>query len=205
MKKSLLLICVILISHQTIYSQDKNSAPKAVKSTTNDSNEKMLDYSRPTAYHAELNKLVGTWNYQDTKLVFVKGILIRNPVFDGRFFNVEITGGKLLLPVAEGLMKEDNYKSIQMEEYDNSRMKYVTTSVNNHIGSGIQVQTGTYDAPKKEFTYQWESELIPGQKKQNRRVLKIIDSDHYIENYYELTGSDFLSVRQLDYSRVVSK
>jgi len=80
-------------------------------------------------------------------------------------------------------MKDDNYRCLQMEGYDNPRMKFITTSVNNHIGSDIQVQSGKYDQQKQEFTYEWESQLIKGQIKKNGRIIKVVDSTHYLENY----------------------
>ncbi|MXV49463.1 DUF1579 domain-containing protein [Pedobacter sp. HMF7647] len=167
----------------------------------NEQMNQMLDYSRPGNNHALLNQLVGTWNFQDAKLSFVKGTLVRKPIYDGRFYSVEITGGKLPLPIANGKMKEDNYKSMQIEGYDNTRMKFYTTSINNHIGSDIQMQIGDYDATKKEFTYDWDSELIKGQPKKNRRVVKILDSSHYVELYYEEQANQYIKVRELDYSK----
>jgi hypothetical protein len=68
----------------------------------NEQMTQMLDYSRPGDNHVLLNQLAGTWNFQDAKLSFVKGTLVRMPIYDGHFFNVEITGGKLQLPIADG-------------------------------------------------------------------------------------------------------
>lgn len=161
----------------------------------------MLDNSRPGSNHALLSQLAGTWSFQDAKLSFVKGTLTRTPIFDGRFYSVEITGGRLQLPVADGKMKEDNYKSMQTEGFDNPRMKFVTTSINNHIGSDIEIQTGSYDENKKQFTYVWESELLKGQIVKNQRVLQIIDSNHYIESYYEQRSGKYVKVRELDYTK----
>lgn len=169
----------------------------------NDEMTQMLDYSRPGNNHALLNQLAGTWNFQDAKLAFVKGTLVRKPIYDGRFYQVEITGGKLPLPIADGKMKEDNYKGMQIEGYDNARMKFYTTSINNHIGSDIEMQIGSYDSARKEFTYTSETELIKGQPKKNKRVIKILDSNHYIEIYYELQSGQYIKVRELYYSKSV--
>jgi hypothetical protein len=99
--------------------------------------------------HQVLKPLAGTWQFQDSKLAFVKGTLIRTSRYD-RFFDVEINGGKLQLPVATGF-KEDNYRSFQLEGYDNVRKLFITISVNNHIGSDIQEQTGSFDEAKKNL------------------------------------------------------
>jgi len=167
--------------------------------------QQMLDFSRPGIKHALLGSISGTWSYQDTKRSFVKGMLIRKPIYDGRFYAVEITGGRLQVPVANGKMKEDNYRQMEIEGYDNGRMKFVATSINNHIGSDIEMEVGTYDSVAKSFTYAGESELIPGMKKQYQRVLKIIDNDHYVEEYYEDQNGKAIKVRELDYARVKEK
>jgi hypothetical protein len=111
-----------------------------------------------------------------------------------------MTGGKLPVPVADGRMKEEFYQSMQIEGFDNPKMKYVTTSINNHIGSDIQMQTGTFDPAKQAFTYEWENEPIPVQTNKNRRVLTIIDAGHYTEVFYELRNNEFVKVRELDYT-----
>ncbi|MBS1566730.1 MAG: DUF1579 family protein, partial [Bacteroidetes bacterium] len=166
-----------------------------------DEYNQMLDYSHPGAQHLALGTIAGHWTFQDAKLAFVKGTLERKPIFEGRFYAVEITGGKLPLPVADGKMKEDSYRGLQTEGYDNARGEYVTSSVNNHIGSDIQLQTGSYDAATKTFTYYWESELIRGIKVKNKRTLKITDISHYVEEYFEEREGQYIKVRELDYTK----
>jgi len=164
--------------------------------------QQMIDFSRPGTNHALLGSIAGTWNFQDPRRSFVKGMLTREPMYDGRFYRVEITGGRLQVPVADGKMKEDNYRQMQIEGYDNGRMKFVTISINNHIGSDIAMETGTYNAVAKSFTYAGESELVPGMKKKNQRVLKIIDENHYVEEFYEGENGKAVKIRELDYVRV---
>ena len=64
-------------------------------------------------------------------------------------------------------------------------MKFFTSSINNHIGSDIEYQTGSYDSVKKEFTYDWDSEIISGKLQKSRRIVRIIDGSHYTETYFE--------------------
>jgi hypothetical protein len=161
----------------------------------------MLDYSRPGANHELLRPLTGVWKFHDVQRAFVKGTLTRKPIYNGRFYTVEITGGKLSVPIGDGKMIEELYSSQQTEGYDNARQKFVMTSINNHIGSDIQFQTGTYDPATHEFTYYGESELIKGEIKKDKRVLKIIDANHYTETYYEVNDGKPEKVRELDYEK----
>lgn len=190
-KNTVTLGLFLLLFHTKASSQQKQSEQIT----------QMLDYSRPGKNHTLLGQLAGSWNFQDAKLPFVKGTLVRQPIYEGRFFSVEITGGKLQLPVSDGKMKEDNYKSLQIEGYDNPRMEFFTTSINNHIGSDIQYQIGVYDAKEQKLIYEWDSELIKGKSQKNRRVITIIDGNHYTETYFEQTSGQFVKVRELNYTK----
>ena len=46
-------------------------------------------------------------------------------------------------------MKDGNYQNLQIEGYDNPKAKFVTTSINNHIGSNIEMQIGSFDLEKR--------------------------------------------------------
>jgi hypothetical protein len=205
MKKTILPTTATMISLATLICTAFNSAAYAQASKQPDTMTQLLDYSRPGAAHAELEKLAGSWSFQDAELAFVKGTLVRKPIYNGRFYSVEMTGGKLPVPVADGKMKEEFYQSMQIEGFDNPKKKYITTSINNHIGSDIQMQTGTFDAAKQTFTFEWDDELIPGQIQKNRRVLTISDVNHYKEEFYEIRGNEFVKVRELDYTKTTGQ
>lgn len=200
----LLLLLLLAVPGAAAFAQGKGAAaspPAASVASKEETMKQLLDYSRPGSNHALLGSLVGTWNFQDAARPFVKGTVRRTPLYGGRFYNVAITGGKLQVPVADGKMEEQNYQGVQVEGYDNGRRQFVTTAINNHIGSGMETQTGTYDAARKAFTYEWESELIPGQKQKNKRVLRVIDATHYAEDYYEIRNGAEVKVRELVYTK----
>lgn len=191
--ESSLLTAILLVAIPAI-AQEKIPGKK-------DTINQMLALSAPGQYHQLLHAITGNWHFQDAKLAFVNGSLSRSPLYEGRFFQVVITGGRLQIPVADGKTKDDNYRSLQLEGYDNVRMQFVTSSVNNHIGSDIQMQIGTYDSATHAFTYRWESELIPSQKIRNKRVLTITGANSYTEDYYEEKNGQYKKVRTLNYTR----
>jgi hypothetical protein len=45
-------------------------------------------------------------------------------------------------------------------------------------------------------------ELTPGVRTKNRRLLRVVDKDHYIEEYLEIRNNKPVKVRELDYTRV---
>jgi hypothetical protein len=186
----LLLVHLAVFISVAVRSQQKN-----------DTLTQLLDYSRPGEAHQRLAAIEGSWNFQDARRAYVKGVLIRKAIFEGRFYSVEITGGKLPLPVANGIMKEDNYRSLQWEGYDNARKIYITTSINNHIGSNEEIQQGSYDSAAHAFTYQWESELLPGYRVRNKRIVHLADPNTYTEEYFEERNHAWVKVRELRYVR----
>ncbi|HTI89080.1 MAG TPA: DUF1579 family protein [Puia sp.] len=167
----------------------------------NDEFKQLLAYSAPGKNHALIGTLSGSWTFQDQQRSFVKGTVLRKAMYEGRFYTVEVTGGKLQIPVADGKMKEANYQGMQIEGYDNAKMRFVTISLNNHIGSDLEMQMGTYDSTTRTFTYEGETELLPGTITKNRRTLKIIDNDHYTEEYFELKNDVATKTRELRYTR----
>lgn len=197
-------LLLLLLSTASSWAQQPSTVPvPAAGSAPGKAQElqQLLAFSRPASQHALLGKLVGTWHFQDVARSFVQGTLRRTPLYTGRFYQVDITGGKLPLPVADGKLVEAPYQSQQLEGYDNGRRQFVTTSINNHIGSDIELQTGTYEAATQSFTYEWEDELLPGQKQQHRRVLRVLDATHYAEDYYELQNGVATKVRELRYTK----
>jgi hypothetical protein len=187
MKNALLAVLFIVIT-TNVFAQDTF--------------KQLLAYSAPGKQHEVLGRLTGHWAFQDTKLAFVKGTLDRKPIYEGRFYLVEITGGKLPIPIANGQMKETNYQGMQLEGYDNVKKAFVTTSINNHIGSDMEMQLGSWDSVKNTFTYEYTTELLPGATTKNRRIVTITDADHYTEEYFEDKNGNPEKVRGLRYTRI---
>ena len=75
-------------------------------------------------------------------------------------------------------------------------------AINNHISSDIETLTGTYDSTTQTFTYYGESELVTGTKTKNKMVLKIIDSNHYFQEFYREKNGIETKFREVDYTRV---
>jgi hypothetical protein len=197
-------LLVLLLSTLPAWAQQPatGSSPRAGSKTSQEQElQQLLAFSRPASPHALLGKLVGTWHFQDVARSFVQGTLRRTPLYSGRFYQVDLTGGKLPLPVADGKMLEAPYQCQQLEGYDNGRRQFVTTSINNHIGSDIELQTGTYEAATQSFTYEWEDELVPGQKQRHRRVLRVLNATQYAEDYYDLQNGVATKVRELRYTK----
>ncbi|TLU97296.1 DUF1579 family protein [Dyadobacter luticola] len=202
MTKSISLAILTFFSAATFHGFAQTKPAKdTVQNKKEEVMNQLIDYSRPGANHAILGKLAGNWAFQDKNLPFVKGTITRKPIYEGRFYVVEVTGGKLQIPIANGQMKLENYQEMEVEGYDNVKKAFISSSINNHIGSNIDIQVGSYDPSGSVFTYEWESELQPGFKIRKQRVLQIVDDSHYTETYYEEQNGTKKITRSLEYSR----
>jgi hypothetical protein len=176
-----------------------------------------LDYSHPGKYHQMLAELAGEWTFQGRKFsgnpnpdsnkvtMEFSGSFVRKPFADGRFFFVELTGGKLQLPIRDGKMKEGNVQDMEIEGYDNVKRKFAFTFINNHIGSFIIYAEGSYDSPTKTISYEYEVEPAPGQKIKFRKLLIFRDNDHYKVEYYAERNGKMVKTNERNCTRVKEK
>lgn len=109
------------------------------------------------------------------------------------------------MPIQDGKMKEVNYKGIETEGYDNVKMKFVKTSIGNHLGSDISFSDGNYDSTTKTITYYSEDELTPGMKIKVKELFIILDKDHYTLEYYNDHNGKYVKATEIHCTRVKSK
>ncbi len=69
------------------------------------------------------------------------------------------------------------------------------------MGTGIMTSEGDYDPATKTFTYTGEYEAIPGMKQKIREVIKIVDKDHHIFEWYEDRGGQEAKTMEIAYTR----
>ena len=176
-----------------------------------------LDYSHPGKYHQLLAGLVGEWNFKgkqfsvhpnpDSNKVVREygGRVVRRSVMNGRFFLVELAGGKTQIPVQDGKLIEDTVRDMTTEGYDNVKRKFVQAFINNHVGSGIIYFEGTYDPATNTIYYETEVEGLPGVKR--KRYLHFIfhDNNHYTAEYYWERDGKKIKSNEQDCVRVTGK
>lgn len=91
------------------------------------------------------------------------------------------------MPGPDGRLKDFDFKGMSIEGYDNVKKKFVATS-SDSMSTGIFLSEGTYNPATKTFTYTGEYEMVPGMKSKVRELIKIVDSDHYVFEWYEDEG-----------------
>ena len=219
MRSTKSLIVTILIASQGFisapaFAQKASTTPQAVPSSPPDQadlTKRMVELSKPGENHKLLASLAGTWEFTgkhfpddpSEKPIEIKGSCVRKPLWEGRYFLTETTGGKLPMPWADG--REVAYKDMILDGFDNLKMKFVRAMIDNHWDTGILTYEGNYDAVTRTIAYEAELEDSPRVKTKTRWLLRIQDNDHYMEEIYEEHDGRQVKGTEIHYRRVKGK
>jgi hypothetical protein len=174
--------------------------------------KQMMEMSKLNENHKLLADMNGSWNYTikmwmnpdpNAQPQQSKGTATRKSVMGGRYFVMDVTG-KMQMPGEDGKMKDMQFKGMAVEGYDNVKKKFVSSWIDS-MGTGIQFSEGTYDPAAKTFTFNMEMEMMPGMKTPVREVIKMIDKDHMLLEWYENRGGQEKKTMEIAYTRAGKK
>ena len=170
--------------------------------------KQMMEMSKLNENHKLLADMNGSWNYSikmwmnpdpNAKPQESKGTATRKSAMGGRYFVMDVTG-KMQMPGEDGKMKDMQFKGMAVEGYDNVKKKFVSSWIDS-MGTGIQFSEGTYDPATKTFTFNMEMEMMPGMKTSVREVIKTIDKDHMLLEWFENRGGQEKKTMEIAYTR----
>lgn len=168
--------------------------------------KQMMELAKLNENHKLLAELAGDWDYTvkmwmdpDQPPSESKGKATRKSIMDGRFFTLDVEG-KFEMPGPDGKMMEMDFTGVGMEGYDNVKKKFVSTWADS-MGTGIMFAEGTYDPATETFTYNSEIEMVPGMKTKVREIVKVIDKDHHIFEWYENRDGKDVKTMEIAYTR----
>jgi hypothetical protein len=170
--------------------------------------KQMMEMSKMNENHKLLSSLDGNWTYTikfwmnpdpTAKPQESKGTATRKAIMGGRYVVMDVSG-KMQMPDGTGKMKDVLFKGMGLEGYDNVKGKFVGSWVDN-MGTGIMMSEGSYDPANKAFTYTSEMEPVPGMKSQVREMLKVIDNNHMMFEWYENQGGQEKKTMEIAYTR----
>lgn len=168
----------------------------------------MVEMSKLNDNHKLLGQLVGTWTFTNKMWMNPdpnaaptesKGVAVRKPIMEGRYYTVDITG-RMPLPGADGKMTETDFKGMSIEGYDNAKKKFFATWLDS-MSTGVFIAEGTYDAATKTFTYSGDYDMAPGMKQRVRETVKLVDADHHVFEWYEDHGGKEVRTMEIAYTR----
>jgi len=199
---------VTLVSAEEPKPGDAKTTASSATGQPNDAEmmAKMMELAKPGENHKVLGELAGTWNY---KVKFwmapggppseASGTAIRKPMFDGRYFQLNVKG-LMDMPGEDGKMKKMEFQGMSIEAYDNVKQKFTSSWIDN-MGTGIMMSEGTYDPSAKSFTFNSEMEPVPGMKTKVREVITVADKDHHKFEWYEDRGGQEVKTMEINYTR----
>ena len=170
--------------------------------------KQMMELTKLNENHRMLADLAGTWDYTvkmwmnpDPKAAPTSstGVAVRTAMMGGRYFSLDVTG-KMDMPGPDGKMMPMDFKGMGIEAYDNAKKKFVSSWMDN-MGTGIMMVEGTYDPAAKAFTYTGEVEVMPGQKMKVREVVKVVDKDHHVFEWYDNMRGSEAKTMEIAYTR----
>ncbi|WP_276484348.1 DUF1579 family protein [Paraflavitalea pollutisoli] len=213
MKKTVCAILTIIVV-ATSFAQKNSDSLTNVYAAGEVAYKQMLDYSRPGQYHQLLADLVGKWTFKGRHFNWVdavsstislefSGSINRASFAHGRYFVVNIVSdGTLEMPIQDGNMLETKFQGVDIEGYDNVKMKFIRTSIGNHLNSGIIVSEGTYDSTRRTITFDSEYSPVPGITIQDHFLFMFINNDHYKWEYYQRENGKYRKGSEIDFMRI---
>ncbi len=160
----------------------------------------------PGKNHEVLAGMVGTWDYT-TKFWMdpaappteSKGRAKAVAKMGGRYI-ASHHEGKMEFPGPDGKMTEWEFEGLAITGYDNIQQKFVSTWIDN-MGTGIMMAEGKYDAATKTFTYTAEMPDPTGSKVKIREVIRIINDDKHVFEWYETRQGTEVKTMEITYVR----
>jgi len=187
-------VALSLISLATVDGAQQSSAtsPPATKAA---------DPSRsgqPGTEHQVLNALVGTWDVSGQCWAKV-GDTAQSVT--GTDTSEWILGQRFVKSHARGTKASQPFEGIGMMGYDNARREYQATWQDTDC-TGIKMETGTYDAASKTFTFKGDFKDDKGQTVSSRRLLEVMSNDqHKMTTYLTMSGQPELKAAELVFKR----
>lgn len=166
----------------------------------------MMELTKLNENHKLLAELAGNWSYTvkmwmapGAPPIESKGRAERKAIMGGRYFVVDAQS-EMEMPGPDGKMQSMSFIGHSWEGYDNAKKKFVSSWIDN-MGTGILMSEGTYDPASKTFTYNAEMEMAPGVKTKVREVVKVVDKDHHLFEWYENRGGQETKTMEIAYTR----
>lgn len=169
----------------------------------------MMEMAKPGENHKMLAQIVGNWTYKvkswmspdpNTPPMESSGTSVTREILGGRFFVSDHTGKFQMPGGPDGKPIDMDFKGMSVEGYDNVKKKFVASWVDN-MGTGIMSLEGDYDPATKSISYRADYEMMPGMKMKIHEVIKLIDKDHRLFEWYEDRGGTEVKTMEISYAR----
>lgn len=207
------VIIVSLAFAYPVFAQNKEGEKKKADKPPGEMDmAAIMEMSKPGPNHKLLARNVGHWTYimklwADPEAKGPPsestGTSVTRELMGGRYFISEHTG-KMEMPGPDGKPAPFQFQGTAIDGYDNVKKKFVSTWIDN-MSTLITMSEGDYDAATKTFTHRSEFEAMPGSKTKMRQVIKIVDDDNVLIEFFEVRGGKEVRTMEIKSRRATAK
>jgi len=195
---SALVGCTIMVG-PALAQEKKPAAPPAMSAEEKAMMEAFDKMAAVGSNHKLLEYMLGDWT-TNNKMWMQPGA---PPIESlGSCSSKSSMGGRYILSEHKGMAMGKPFEGVATSGYDNLTGKFVATWMDN-MSTGIMSLTGSYDAAGKSFTF-WSEMPDPMQPKvviKVREVVKLVDKDKHIMEWYETRDGKEAKTMELTYTR----
>lgn len=155
----------------------------------------------PGPQHAQLaGHFAGTW---ETKQTMWMDPSSPPSTSTGRSVNTAVLGGRHLRMEFKGEFMGQPFEGVGYSSYDNVTGKYLGSWMDS-MSTGQFLAEGDYDAASNTYTYRGEmaDPMKPGTMTPVREVVRVLDEDRHIMEFYETHDGRERKSMQIEYTRV---
>lgn len=183
-------------------TQDKPAAAPGGKEMSPEQKAMMEQMEKMKAVgenHKLLEYMIGDWNYTMQCWMDPSAPPMS---CNGTTSSRAIMGGRYYISEHKGTFMDQPFEGIATTAYDNQKQKFVGTWMDN-CSTGIMMSEGTYDPKTKSFTFTAETEdcMNPGKKVKMREVIRIVDNDKHIMEFYKIADGKETKEMEITYTR----
>jgi hypothetical protein len=193
------VVCFVALSLPALASaQDKPAAPKMSKEE-----QAMMDAMMKAATPGENQKmlasLVGNWSFDQTMWMDPAAPPTKST---GTASYEMALGGRYLHGSAKGNFSGMDFEGHGITAYDNVSKQFQAVWVDN-FGTGIMFMTGKYDPAAKALTFlsDMDDPMKPGTKVKVREVLRLVDPNKHVMEWYETRAGKEAKTMEIVYTR----
>jgi hypothetical protein len=159
----------------------------------------MMKAMTPGENHKLLASLVGEWTFVNRMWMDPAAPPTES---NGTSTYTMILGGRYLQGEHKGVFSGMPFEGLGVTGYDNLGRQFVASWIDN-FGTGIMYMTGKYDPATKAFTFitSMDDPMKPGTKIKVRQVLKLLDRDKHVMEWYEIRGGKERRTMEIVYAR----
>lgn len=194
---ALCLVAVILAPSAA--AQDKPPAAK-MSQAEQAMMDAMMKAMTPGENHKLLSSLVGQWTFSQKMWMDPAAAPTEST---GTASYAMTLGGRYLESTAKGTFSGMPFEGKGVTAYDNVTKQFMASWIDN-FGTGIMYMTGKYDPAAKALTFltDMDDPMKPGTKVKVREVLRLVDANKHVMEWYELRGGKDVKTMEIVYTRV---